>query len=290
MGIIKMVGFILLFISVYLFVKNLLPKKEASGLKQMVIDAPDIGEGASFIGLFKPFIQLLIPLIRRLPFPGGYRDRLRQYLIIAGLEDDVTVDEFIGFQIIIAMMFMGTAIFFFKSTIMRTGAMLLGLVYPYIWIVEKKKKRQDAVRASMPDVVDTLSLSVEAGLDFLGAVKKVVRIFLTKKNPFAVELNRLSQNINLGMTRQKALKVMADRVDIMELYSFTTILIQSEKMGTSISEVLKDQAARMREERFMRAERIGAMASQKLLVPTVLLIFPVVFMIIFGPLVLQFIF
>jgi tight adherence protein C len=131
---------------------------------------------------------------------------------------------------------------------------------------------------------------VEAGLDILGAVKKVVRIFLTKKNPFAVELNRLSQNINLGMTRQKALKVMADRVDIMELYSFTTILIQSEKMGTSISEVLKDQAARMREERFMRAERIGAMASQKLLVPTVLLIFPVVFMIIFGPLVLQFIF
>lgn len=286
---IKIIGLFLLFISVYLFVNNLLPRRETSGLKSKVLDTTDVAEGAQFIGFFKPLFQLILPLIYRLPI-AGYRDKIQQYLVTADLEDDVSPDEFVGFQIILAMLFLVIAMFFSSSLWIRFGALLLGLAYPHIWVVEKKKKRQEAIRTAMPDVVDTLSLSVEAGLDFLGAVNKVVSIFLKKKNPFAVELNRLSQNIHLGMTRQKALKIMAERVDIMELYSFTTILIQSEKMGSSISEVLKDQAARMREERFMRAERTGAIASQKLLVPTVLLIFPVVFMVIFGPLVLQFIF
>ena len=83
---------------------------------------------------------------------------------------------------------------------------------------------------------------------------------------------------------------MSDRVELPELYSFTSILIQAEKMGSSISDILKSQAIRMRQERFMKAERAGAIASQKLLVPMMLLIFPIIFIVIFGPYILKFIY
>ena len=294
MGIIKIIGFLLFIISFTILFLALLPKKEATALKDRMdtkqIPSEQMSEGGKFIRIFKPFIILLLPLIDLLPLTS-YFQKIKRYLIHSGMESDVSEKEFVGFQIVIAILFWGMAMLFFDNMIMKIGALLLGVVYPYIWLVEKKKKRQEAIRICMPDIVDTLSLSVEAGLDFFNAANQVIGIFMKKENnPLAFELDRMLKNIRLGMTRQEALKTMAERIDIMEIHSFVTTLTQSEKMGTSISAVLKDQAKRMREERFMRAEQVGAMASQKLLVPTVFLIFPVVFMIIFAPILLQYLF
>ena len=180
--------------------------------------------------------------------------------------------------------------FLFKNTLFVLIAALFGLGYPYLWLYEKRKKRQSEIVINMPDVVDMLSLSVEAGLDFNAGIKRVCDIYRDERNPFVVELHLMDQNLRLGKSREEALRNMAGRVDIPELYSFVSILIQAEKMGSSIADVLKSQATRMREERFMKAERAGAIASQKLLVPMMLLIFPIIFIIIFAPLVLKFIF
>jgi len=136
-------------------------------------------------------------------------------------------------------------------------------------------------------VVDILSLSVEAGLAFNVAVQKVCEIYRKDTDPFVVELYLMDQNIKFGRSRNEALKIMAERVDLMELDSFTSTLIQAEKMGSSISTVLRYQAERMRSERFMKAERLGAQASQKLLVPMMVFIFPVIFIVIFGPYLIQ---
>jgi len=154
------------------------------------------------------------------------------------------------------------------------------------------------VALSMPNVVDMLSLSVEAGLDFLAAVKRISELGgqaspdsgSKGQDPFVEELQSMYHNIKLGMSTDEALQNMAERVDIQEMYSFVSILVQAQKMGSSIADVLRSQALRMRQQRFMKAERMGATASQKLLIPMMLCIFPILFIIIFSPYLLKFIY
>lgn len=260
----------------------------ASGSK--TLDTPDkqttaefdASEDSGFILLFQPFYRVLTPLVERLPVPG-YKRRIQNYVITAGLENQVTGNDMIGFQFTVMLLFGFFGIVLSDSTVTILLAAAFGLVYPYLWLHEKKTQRQERIKLSMPDVVDMLSLSVEAGLSFNAAVQKVCDIYRHDKDPFVVELYLMDQNIKLGRSRVEALKVMADRVDLMELDSFASILIQANKMGSSIAEVLKSQADRMRSERFMKAERIGAQASQKLLIPMMVFIFPIIFIVIFGP-------
>ena len=242
----------------------------------------DASEDSGFILLFQPFYRLLTPLVERLPVPG-YKRRVQNYVITAGLENQVTGDDMIGFQFTVMLLFGFFGMVLSDSTVTIILSAAFGLVYPYLWLHEKKTQRQERIKLSMPDVVDMLSLSVEAGLSFNAAVQKVCDIYRHDKDPFVVELYLMDQNIKLGRSRVEALKVMADRVDLMELDSFASILIQANKMGSSIADVLKSQAERMRSERFMKAETIGAQASQKLLIPMMVFIFPIIFIVIFGP-------
>jgi tight adherence protein C len=240
----------------------------------------------SFWLAFKPIYHLLIPLIHWLPIPG-YKSRTNKYVITAGLESQVNGNDILGFQFSIMLVFAFCGFIYFDSYFSIFLAAAAGLAYPYLWLYEKKKQRQEKIKLSMPDVVDMLSLSVEAGLAFNAAVQKVCYIYRHDKDPFVVELYLMDQNIKLGRSREEALKVMADRVDLMELDSFSSILIQANKMGSSIAEVLKSQADRMRSERFLKAEKIGAQASQKLLLPMMVFIFPIIFIVIFGPYVIK---
>lgn len=286
----RTIGILLFFMGVFFFFYFLLPKKKAQELKkQLDEEGFQVGEEAKFVFIFKPFYQFFLPLIARLPMPN-YKARIKRYAVNAGLERDVTPDDIIGFQLSVALLFALLAFVLFKSIPMIILGTLVGIIYPYLWLYEKKKTRQAAIVSGMPDVVDMLSLSVEAGLDFTSATRRVCEIFKEEREPFVMELYLLNQNLKLGLSREEALRKMAERVDMQELYAFTSILIQAEKMGSSISNVLKSQAVRMRQERFMKAEKAGAMASQKLLVPMIILIFPVLFIIIFAPYILRFIY
>ncbi len=265
-----------------------------SGSKKLAIsenardDDFEIAEESRFILMFRPFYRVLSPLIEWLPLPG-YKSRMNRYVVTAGLEGQVNGNDMIGFQVSIMLVFVFCGFIYFDSTLSILLAAAAGLAYPYVWLYEKKKERQERIKLSMPDVVDMLSLSVEAGLSFNAAVQKVCNIYRHDKDPFVVELYLMDQNIKLGRSREEALKIMADRVELMELDSFASILIQANKMGSSIAEVLKSQADRMRSERFLKAEKLGAQASQKLLLPMMLFIFPVIFIVIFGPYLVKFI-
>jgi tight adherence protein C len=263
-----------------------------SGSKKLALsekskdDDFEIPEESRFILAFKPFYQLFRPLVQWLPVPG-YKSRMNKYVITAGLEGQVNGNDMIGFQCSIMLLFVFIGFLYLDSYIGIFFAAIAGLAYPYLWLYEKMKQRQEKIRLSMPDVVDMLSLSVEAGMSFNAAVQKVCHIYRHDKDPFVVELYLMDQNIRLGRSREEALKVMSERVDLMELDSFSSILIQANKMGSSIAEVLKSQADRMRSERFLKAEKIGAQASQKLLLPMMVFIFPVIFIVIFGPYVVK---
>ena len=141
------------------------------------------------------------------------------------------------------------------------------------------------VRLGMPYVLDLMTLTMEAGLEFQGAVTRVVE--RAPPTPFTEELTELLKEIQLGKSRAEALRKMAEAIDIPEITSLVAILISTDQMGSPIGPILRAQAETLRVERLVKAEKLGAQASQKILIPIVFLILPAVVLIIFGPLVLQ---
>lgn len=283
-------GYLFFFAGLLGIIYSLIPKERDKRIKaKFGKEEIEIGENAMFVNAFRPFFSIFLPLIKRIP-ASKYKEKVEKFAITAGMEKDISGDDFIGFQITLSILFavmtaviVDGAIFIFLGTV-------VGGIYPYWWLYEKRKERQEKILSSMPDTIDMLSLSVEAGLEFSSAIKKICDIYLADKDPFVEELYLMNRNMQLGRTREEALKVMAERVDLQQLYSFTSILVQADKMGAKISDTLKSQAVRMRQERFMRAERMGAIASQKLMIPMILFIFPIIFIIIFGPYILKYIF
>ncbi len=162
-----------------------------------------------------------------------------------------------------------------------------GYMAPEYWLKGKIKTVKALMTKEMPDAIDLLGLCVNAGLDFMLALKWVV-----EKSPPSIinaELNVLLQEINVGKTRRDALRDLAAKYQIPEMASFARTLIQADKMGTSVSEALNRLSEDMRLSRFRRGEQLAMKAPLKLLVPLLLFIFPVVGILVAGPIFLQFI-
>jgi len=133
-----------------------------------------------------------------------------------------------------------------------------------------------------------LALSVEAGLDFFGAIQKIVDKADDQNSVLAEEFKTVLKDIKVGSSKTEALKEMAARLDMNEITSFVAVLIDAEATGASIAQVLKDQSIQMRLERFVRAEKAGARASQLILLPLMVFILPAVFIMVFGPMLVGF--
>ena len=161
-----------------------------------------------------------------------------------------------------------------------------GYMIPEFWMKGKINKVKSIIVRELPDAIDLLGLCVNAGLDFMLSLKWVV-----EKSPPSVmidELNTVLQEINVGKTRRDALKDLAHRYDLTDLSTFSRTLIQADKMGTSVSEALNILAEDMRLARFRRGEQIALKAPLKMLVPLMFFIFPVVGILVAGPILLDF--
>ena len=156
---------------------------------------------------------------------------------------------------------------------------------PILHLQQLRDGRQHEVRLALPYVIDLMTLSMEAGLEFMGAVSRVVE--RAPKGPLIDELAEMLKDIQLGKSRAEALRKMADAIDITEITSLVAILISADQMGSPVSPVLRAQSDTMRLERLVKAEKLGAQASQKILLPLVFFIMPAVFLMIFGPIILQ---
>jgi len=286
----KALGLTMLFGGVFACVYLLLPRPSVVREKAQPKDVPEdlTGESAGLAGLTRPFYAPLVAPLRPL-VPGNYLEALKVSLTTAGIERKVAPDEFAAFQVVMFCFFCLLGWLFKPQVSMVLAFGVLGLFYPYWWLLDKKQARQKAITASMPDSVDMLALSTASGLDFLAGIKRICDL-TASGDPFIAELHITYQNIKLGMSTEEALKTMAGRVDTPEMHAFASILIQAQKMGSSIAEVLKAQAMRMRQDRFMRAEKAGAVATQKLLLPLILFLFPIIFGVVFGPYVLKYIY
>jgi len=159
----------------------------------------------------------------------------------------------------------------------------LGAACPLLWLRDQVRKRLLRISRALPYHLDLLTLAVEAGLDFTGALGRVVE--RGKSGPLTEELHLVLRQLRLGKTREEALKGMIARVKLPPLTQFLRALIQADRMGTGLGKILRIQSTQMRLERTQRAEKLANQAPVKMLAPLIGCIFPTVFMVLFGPIV-----
>lgn len=158
------------------------------------------------------------------------------------------------------------------------GAM--GFIVPDVWLARRADRRQADIRATLPETLDLMAISVQAGLGLEGAIELVSR-----KLPGALgeELQRLLQETQLGTSRREALEKLRSRTDVPELSAFTLALVQADTIGSPIAEVLRSHAAEIRMIRRQRARETAAKVPVKLLFPLLFGIFPALAVVVIGP-------
>ncbi|MDP2305951.1 MAG: type II secretion system F family protein [Pseudomonadota bacterium] len=250
---------------------------------------------AVLVDAFRPMYSLFVPVTRGMGLLA-YRQRIEKSFVTAGMTGRLTTDEFLAYKLSMALLYwflfiallcyviIGTS----PPIVIQLGVVVLGSFFPDIWLRGQVQERQTNIRRSLPYVMDLLTLSVEAGLDFIAGVHKVCE--KARSGPLIDELAFMLREVQVGASRQQALRNLARRTDMPELRSFAALLIQADILGASIGPVLRAQSDLIRTQRFQAAERAGAYAATKILFPLILFIMPAVFIVIFGPIVLNFVF
>ena len=167
-----------------------------------------------------------------------------------------------------------------KAAGILLGACFMGYMMPNMWLKGKVSARALEIRRSLPDALDLLTISVEAGLGFDLALMKVVE---KTKNALSVEFGRTLLEIRMGKPRRESLKDMARRVDVDDLNQFISALVQADKLGVSIGNVLRVQADQMRHKRRQRAEETAQKAPLKMSFVLVFFVLPALLIVLLGP-------
>lgn len=279
-------------LATFLLAKMLLQEQESRLAQENLGEGRDRKASNALVRITRPFFsQYIVPMVRGKPLWENQRRNYRRKLIAAGLKDELTPDEFISFKLFQIIFFplvgglLKAGDFLDLPGAVLIASPVLGWLYPDFWIKQRTEARQKQILRSMPFIVDLLALSTEAGLDFVGAIGKVVE--KAKPSPLVEEFGQLLKEIKVGASRQAALREMAARIDMAQMNSFVAILISADQMGASVGKVLRQQSDAIRSERTLRAEKAGAAAAQKVMLPMVLFVVPAVFIMIFGPFVLQ---
>jgi tight adherence protein C len=249
--------------------------------------------------LARPFAQrVLSPLSGSLAStltrvtPKAIRRMVEEKLAMGGGFSGLSIDGFLLFWGVLAVGSSVIAIFVLSlakaaPNIVVGLAMFsfaFGAALPFILLNQRIKERKKNIQKDLPDVLDLLTVSVEAGLGFDGALAKLAE---KMKGALVEEFTRVLQEIRVGVTRREALHALGARCDVPDLSLFTTSLVQADQLGVSIGNVLRVQSAAMREKRRQRAEEKAMKAPVKMLLPLVLFIFPTIFIILLGPAMIQ---
>lgn len=241
--------------------------------------------------IIQPFLNKLRELVRRIT-PEGISNSVEQKLSAADYPYGLSVAGWLGFRFIFSYILpIVFAIFIWLGSLPITIKILWTLVFaivcnifPNVVLKSRIDIRRDKMTLDLPDVLDLLTVSVEAGLGFDGALENLVR---KKKGPLSMEFARVLHEIQLGKTRREALRAMAKRCQVDDLTIFISSIIQAERMGVSIGKVLRIQASQMRTKRRQRAQERAMKAPVKMILPMVLFIFPSIFVVILGPAFIQ---
>ncbi len=251
-------------------------------------------EGWNFLGRRRMYVKWIVPLLKLfsplnaiLPL-GGLRRLLNKRLMMAALP--LTVNEFLSLKELSALATVGGYILLLgELPTPTTGIILLviGFFLPDFFLQQHIAKRKKSISRDLPNVIDLLKLCVDAGMDFMLAVKRVVKDY--KPCPLTEELADVWRQIQMGRSRTDALRHLAWKLEMQEVSSFVRALIQGDRMGTPIGEILRAQAEEMRTFRVLQAEEAAMKAPVKMLFPLLFFIMPVILIVVAGPIILKFI-
>ena len=241
--------------------------------------------------IFVPILRKLGEFVTRLT-PQSMLDNTSHRLELAGSPGNISAAEFWvirGFTTI----GLGLLFFFFlgrfgqdpgRRVLYSFIVAVFGFYLPSLYLSSAIRRRQEAIVKKFPDALDLMSICVDAGLPFDGAMARVHEKW---DDPLAEEFGRVIYEVQLGKSRRQALRDMANRMEVNDVSSFVAAILQAEHLGVSIGKVLRIQSEQMRICRRQRAEEKAQQAPVKMLFPLVFLIFPAMFIVLLGPAAFQ---
>jgi tight adherence protein C len=238
-----------------------------------------------------PVAEALTDIGRRFT-PDGYSEKVRDKFTAAGYRGTDSVDRFIALRVILVALIPGVwyltygvlkmeGMMGLAVAVLLSVALLLG---PDSVLDRRVGERRDAIRKSLPDVLDLLVISVEAGLGFEQALDRTVAAV---PGPLTDEFARMLGEVRAGASRANAMRAMEKRADVPELRSFVLAILQADTFGVSIGRVLRAQADEMRIKRRQLAQERAQKAPVKMLIPMVFCVFPALFVVVIGPAIIS---
>ncbi|HEY0739679.1 MAG TPA: type II secretion system F family protein [Herpetosiphonaceae bacterium] len=287
-------GALLLF-GVMIVVLGFVQSRQSATIEGRLSTFTEVPKTLEEMELELPFSQRVIqPVMQQLlttfgkASPAKNAGKIKRNLEQAGNPSGLTPTSFMGVRVAVGLI--GLVIGFYMTTLMglpilnRLLFMVLGgavgYVFPGIWLDRKIRGRKHAILKSMPDALDLLTISVEAGLGFDLALDRVANKW---DNELSREFQRVLSDTRLGTPRRDAMRMMAERCGVEDLSNFVQAIIQAEQLGVSIGKILKVQSEQMRVRRRQRAEELAHQAPIKMLFPMAFLIFPSLLVVILGP-------
>ncbi len=289
---------VLITLAVLIFINGVLKERRYRQTQQQISqfvntsngpDGPDDVLAQSFSDrIIKPTFQALLTRLGNMT-PTKNRDRLRLELLMASNPGNLSTTAFTGLKWVAGLAIgllaasYGKLVFSLplaQVALIGVGGILLGTYYPGYWLKNRIKKRNAAIKKALPDALDMLTIVVDAGMGFDQALIKLRERW---KNELTLEFERVVNEMRMGVRKMDALHNMAERSDVPELRSFIAVMIQTDRLGISISNVLHVQSQQMRVRRRQEAEEEAHKAPIKMLIPIMFFILPALFAIILGP-------
>jgi tight adherence protein C len=268
----------------------LMPRREAAidrRLQELTARdfEPDKPRFQSLIGLFKKVGE-------KMPRSPRELGTLRLRLVQAGYRRDEALTIFFGIRVLFAIglfLLFSTPLLARPNTLMALGGLAIGYLLPGMALARMAKRRAHRIRLSLADALDLLVVSVEAGLGLDQALTRVGTELAFAYPELADELKLINLELRAGKPRAEALRNLADRTGVDDLSSLVTMLIQTDKFGTSVAQSLRVYSDTLRTKRRQRAEEAAAKTGVKMVFPLVLCIFPSIWVVTIGPAAIKFV-
>ena len=175
----------------------------------------------------------------------------------------------------------------FQTMVLLIMLALIGFYLPNLWLAIRISSRKEAIFKGLPDALDMLVVCVEAGMGLDAAINKVGEEMKISSPALAEELKQVTLEMRAGKQRQEAFRNLAQRTDLEDLNSLVSLLVQTDKFGTSIGQALRVYSDSMRDKRFQRAEEVAGKMAVKLIFPLALFILPTTMVVVVGPAVIR---
>jgi tight adherence protein C len=279
-----------------IFYKMSQPREDAVSIEERLTQFAERPKTLEELELEQPFNERVIkPMLAGLTgfasklTPSQSAEKLRNQLVLAGNPYNMQATEFTSLRLICAVIFGGVffiagLLVFALEGVQIIGVPIVGAVIGYLspsfWLGRKIKGRKKEIQKILPDAIDLMTISVEAGLAFDGAMQRVADKW---GNALSLEFQRAIAEMRVGKTKRDALREIVVRTGVPDLSTFVASVIQADQLGVSIAKVLRIQSEQLRIRRRQRAEEQAHKAPILMMIPMVFLIFPATYIVILGP-------